>query len=81
MFTASGDVVLGHVPQGRVTARNMSGDVRVAIPAGTPVWTDINTVTGHVRSDLAGAGKPAEGQPYVELRASTVSGDVTLTQV
>lgn len=81
LFTASGDVVLGHVPQGRITARNMSGDVSVAIPAGTPVWTDINTVTGQVRSDLAGTGKPAEGQPYVELRASTVSGDVTLTQV
>lgn len=81
LATASGDLTLGHVPQGKVTAKNVSGDVRVGIPAGTPVWTDINSVTGSVASDLVSAGKPAEGQPYVELRATTVSGDVILRQV
>ncbi|MBO9522039.1 MAG: DUF4097 family beta strand repeat protein [Nocardioidaceae bacterium] len=81
LSTASGDVTLGHVPQGKVTAKNVSGDVRVGIPEGTPVWTDVTSVSGNVASNLVSAGKPAEGQPYVELRASTVSGDVVLRQV
>jgi DUF4097 and DUF4098 domain-containing protein YvlB len=81
LTTASGDVTLGHVPQGKVTAKNVSGDVRVGIPEGTPVWTDVSSVSGDVASNLVSAGKPAEGQPYVELRATTVSGDVVLRQV
>jgi DUF4097 and DUF4098 domain-containing protein YvlB len=81
LTTASGDVVVGHAPRGKITAKNVSGDVRVGIPAGTPVWTDVNTVSGSVASNLQSAGKPAEGQDYVELRASTVSGDVRLVQV
>ena len=64
---------IGHAPRGKITAKNVSGDVRVGIPAGTPVWTDVNTVTGSVASNLESAGKPAEGQDYVELRATTVS--------
>ena len=81
LSTASGDLVIGHAPRGRITAKNVSGDVRVGIPAGTPVWTDVNTVSGSVASNLESAGKPADGQDYVELRASTVSGDVRLVQV
>lgn len=81
LTTASGDLVIGRAPRGRITAKNVSGDVRVGIPAGTPVWTDVNTVSGSVASDLQSVGKPADGQDYVELRASTVSGDVRLVQV
>lgn len=81
LTTASGDLVVGRAPRGRITAKNVSGDVCVGIPAGTPVWTDLNTVSGSVASNLASTGKPAEGQDYVELRASTVSGDVRLLQV
>ena len=81
LTTASGDLTIGAAPRGRVTAKNVSGDVRVGIPTGTPVWTDINTVTGAVRNNLASVGKPGKDQDYVELRASTVSGDVHLRQV
>ena len=45
------------------------------------MWTDVSSVSGHVRSDLVGAGQPEEGQDYLEIRATTVSGDVTLTQL
>ena len=81
LTTASGDLVIGQAPRGKITAKNVSGDVRVGIPAGTPVWTDLNTVTGSVASDLQSVGKPADGQDFVELRATTVSGDVYLRQV
>lgn len=64
-----------------VTAKNVSGDVRVGIGSGTPVWTDVSTVTASVANWLTSVGKPPDGQDYVELRASTVSGDVHLSQV
>jgi DUF4097 and DUF4098 domain-containing protein YvlB len=81
LSTASGDLVVGEVHRGQVAAKNVSGDIRVGIPAGVPVWTDISTMTGSVRSNLAGAGQPEEGQDYIELRAKTVSGDILLEQL
>ncbi|HEX4977958.1 MAG TPA: DUF4097 family beta strand repeat-containing protein [Nocardioides sp.] len=80
LTTASGDVVVETMRRGQLEARNVSGDIRVGIPAGVPVWTDVSSVTGEVTSTLVGAGAPADGQDYVELRAKTVSGDVHLEQ-
>jgi DUF4097 and DUF4098 domain-containing protein YvlB len=79
--TASGDLVVDLMHRGQLHARNASGDITVGVPAGVPVWTDISTTTGQVRSDLDGAGEPSEGQDFLELRARTVSGDVHLQQV
>ncbi len=78
--TASGDLVVDRMLRGRLSAKNASGDIGVGVPTGVPVWTDISTMTGSVRSNLHGAGEPAEGQDYLELRARTVSGDITLEQ-
>jgi DUF4097 and DUF4098 domain-containing protein YvlB len=78
--TASGDLYVDLAHRGRVTTKNVSGDINVGIPGGIPVWTDISTVTGSVSSSLASAGEPAAGQDYVELRAKTVSGDIHLEQ-
>ena len=80
LTTASGDLVVDLINRGRLEARNVSGDIRVGVPAGLPVWTDVTSMSGSVRSDLQGAGEPAEGQDFVELRAGTVSGDVHLQQ-
>jgi DUF4097 and DUF4098 domain-containing protein YvlB len=80
LSTASGDLVVETRLRGQLQAKNVSGDIRVGIPAGIPVWTDLSTVTGHVRSSLQGAGRPEEGQDYVELRAKTVSGDIHLEE-
>jgi DUF4097 and DUF4098 domain-containing protein YvlB len=79
--TGSGDVSIDHVHRGRVAVKGASGDVSIGIQAGVPVWTDITTVSGTIRSDLQGAGQPQEGEDHVEVRAKTVSGDVTLTEV
>jgi hypothetical protein len=79
--TASGDLHVDRLHRGRLTAKNVSGDIHVGIPAGIPVWTDITSMTGAVSSDLEGAGQPAEGEDYIELRAKTVSGDITLEQL
>ena len=51
------------------------------MPAGVPVWTDVHTVTGTIHSTLEGAGQPEPGADHVELRTTTVSGDIDLTQI
>jgi DUF4097 and DUF4098 domain-containing protein YvlB len=81
MGSASGDLVVDLMHHGQLTARNASGDITVGVPAGVPVWTDITSISGAVRSNLEGAGEPKEGQEFLELRAKTVSGDVYLEQV
>ncbi|MBB6628286.1 DUF4097 family beta strand repeat protein [Nocardioides sp. KIGAM211] len=81
LTTGSGDLVIGSVARGRLTAKGASGDVRVGIPAGIPVWTDVSTVSGEVVSNLRGAGEPQDGADHVELRAKTVSGDIVLVEV
>jgi DUF4097 and DUF4098 domain-containing protein YvlB len=79
--TASGELVVDRMRRGQLTAKNVSGDIRVGVPAGVPVWTDITSLTGSVRSNLEGVGEPEEGQDFIELRARTVSGDVHLEQL
>ncbi len=76
--TASGDLYVDRVHRGQVAAKNVSGDIHVGVPAGIPVWTDLTCLSGSVSSSLQGAGRPAEDQDYVELRARTVSGDIRL---
>jgi DUF4097 and DUF4098 domain-containing protein YvlB len=81
MSTGSGDLLISTATRGRFTAKGASGDVRIGIPAGVPVWTDISTVTGRIHSTLQGAGQPEEGADHIEVRAKTVSGDVVLTEI
>jgi DUF4097 and DUF4098 domain-containing protein YvlB len=81
LATGSGDLTIGSVRRGRVSVKGASSDVQIGIPAGTPVWADINTVTGSVHSNIESVGAPSEGQEHVELQARTVSGDIVLTQV
>ncbi len=78
--TGSGDLAIAEVASGRVTAKTASGDVRIGVVAGTPVWTDVSTTTGRVHSSLPPVGPPHDGQDHVEVRATSVSGDIHLVQ-
>lgn len=80
LTTGSGDLTIGAAHTGRVSVKGASGDVRVGVPTGVPVWTDVSTVSGEIHSTLNGSGEPAENQEYVELRVKTVSGDVVLVE-
>lgn len=77
-IAASGDLTVGRITSGEVRAKSASGDVRIGIPHGTPVWTDISTISGDARAELESAGPPEEGQDHVVVRATTVSGRVLL---
>jgi hypothetical protein len=77
--TGSGSITVGVMRRGRAVLKGASGNVSIGIPAGTPVWTDVRTANGRVRSDLPSVGQPEPGADYVEVRASTASGNVQLT--
>ncbi|WP_323792467.1 DUF4097 family beta strand repeat-containing protein [Nocardioides sp.] len=79
--TGSGDLLVDRVTAGRIQLKAASGDLRVGVPAGIPVWTDVSTVTGRVLSTLEGAGQPEPGADFIEIRAHSVSGDVELQQL
>ena len=81
LTTGSGDLVIDTASRGRFSAKGASTDIRIGVPAGIPVWTDVSTVTGQIQSNLAGAGEPRAGADHVELRAKTVSGDIILTEL
>ncbi|NLG20822.1 MAG: DUF4097 domain-containing protein [Actinomycetales bacterium] len=76
--TASGDIAVDRLGGGSLEARTASGDLTVAVAPGLPAWTDIHTLTGDVTSTLLSLGQPAEGEPYVELRLRSVSGDIVV---
>jgi len=80
LTTGSGDLQIDTARRGKFSAKGASGSVHVGIPAGTPIWTDISTVSGRIHNNVEGVGQPSEGADHVELWATTVSGDVILTQ-
>ncbi|MCD6640392.1 MAG: DUF4097 domain-containing protein [Nocardioides sp.] len=76
--TGSGDLRVLEARRGRMTLKTASGDLHLGVPAGTPVWTDLMTVSGRISSDLPATGEPAEGQDHLEVRGQTASGSITL---
>lgn len=81
LATGSGDLVVARAHTGTVNLNGASSDMRVGVVAGTPVWTDINTLSGSIRSGLRPVGVPGEGQNHIRLVARTVSGDIILEEV
>jgi DUF4097 and DUF4098 domain-containing protein YvlB len=80
--TASGDQEIGTVSQGSVTLKSASGDLKVGIAEGSSLWVDARSRSGEVRSELPVSDLPPEngGSPSVELRANTMSGDITVSR-
>jgi DUF4097 and DUF4098 domain-containing protein YvlB len=79
--TASGDQEIGTVTQGNVNLKSASGDLKVGIREGSRLWVDARSRSGEVRSELPLSDLPPEGDgPSVELRANTMSGDITVSR-
>lgn len=75
---ASGDVVLDEVRAGTVSVGTVSGDVRIGVGDGVTAWLDVSSSSGDVDSSLVAGEPPEEGQPVVDLKVRTMSGDVSL---
>jgi DUF4097 and DUF4098 domain-containing protein YvlB len=79
--TASGDVELRRVSAGEVKVNSASGDIEVGIARGSRLWVDAQSLSGETSSELElESGAPVEGDegPLVELRAVTMSGDISV---
>ncbi len=74
--TASGDVTVGTPRQGDVQVKSASGDVTLRVQAGTGVWFDMNTTSGHIRTDLDVSTVSPPGGHDLALRVRTLSGDI-----
>ena len=79
--SASGDTNIGAVVRGSVSVNAASGDVRIGVRRGSRVHLDCSTVSGDARSELElGAEEPDGDGPFVEVKARTASGDITITR-
>jgi DUF4097 and DUF4098 domain-containing protein YvlB len=79
--TASGDQRIGGVTAGSVELQSMSGDISVGIRQGSNVWVDARAMSGDLSSELElGDEQPADDAPLVELRAASMSGDVSVVR-
>ena len=79
--SASGDTTIGAVRAGAVSVNAASGDVHIGIRRGSRVHLDCSTVSGEARSELdLGADEPEGDGPFVDLKARTASGDITITR-
>jgi DUF4097 and DUF4098 domain-containing protein YvlB len=77
--SVSGDLRIGSTARGSVSLTSVSGDIDVGVAAGKRTYLDVHSISGDMRSDLDVSSAPhADGAPDVELRAKTVSGDVTI---
>jgi hypothetical protein len=80
-YAASGSIRIHRADHGRVTARTISGGVRVGVPNGTAALLDISTMSGRVNSELEPGQAPSADERQVELILSTLSGNVTVARV
>jgi hypothetical protein len=92
LATTSGDAKIESVEAGEVHFQSISGDVRIGVGRGTPVWIDATSVSGDLESELGIADQePADGEQaevdagaapvaVVPLEIKTISGDVSIVR-
>lgn len=79
--TMSGDVRIRRAVSGAVQLRSMSGDLHAAITPGATLFVDATSASGDVSSELPITGNaPSSGPADVDLRASSMSGDIRVTR-
>jgi Putative adhesin len=75
--TVSGDIGLTRIHRDEVKLRSVSGDIEVAVARGAKVWMDVTSMSGSTKSELDVSAEPeGEGGAELEIRASSVSGDI-----
>ena len=76
----SGDIELGGLVTGDADLSSMSGDIEAAVVPGVRVYLDLKSLSGDAHSHLNPADDRAEAGPQLTLKASSKSGDVTVSR-
>jgi DUF4097 and DUF4098 domain-containing protein YvlB len=76
----SGDVRVRRAASGAIQMRSMSGDIEVAVAPGSTLFVDANSASGDVRSEIPVTGSAPSGPADVDLRATSMSGDIVVTR-
>ena len=81
MQTASGDMVIDSIAEGSVDVKSASGDLRVGIKQGSRLHVDARSLSGDTTSELEiGGVEIATGGPLVEVKGTTMSGDIRIVR-
>jgi hypothetical protein len=78
--TVSGDIRIKNASHGDASLRSVSGDMVFDVQPGCSIWMDLKTLSGTTSSELELGQSPATGKADIELRASSVSGDIRVTR-
>ncbi|NED98757.1 DUF4097 family beta strand repeat-containing protein [Phytoactinopolyspora halotolerans] len=78
--TASGDIRIRRALEGEIAAKTASGDITVAIEAGTVARLDCSSASGRVRSELEPSGEPAGDERKIHVASRAASGSVTIVR-
>jgi DUF4097 and DUF4098 domain-containing protein YvlB len=79
--TASGDLRAGSVREGDVVLQTASGDIEVGVKKGSKLWIDARSMSGETSSEFdVGDAAPEGDGPLVEIQATAMSGDITVSR-
>lgn len=75
--SGSGDISVPST-SGSVDLRSASGSLTIGVADGLAAWLDLSSVSGAVRVAMDACSEPADGEPYVSIRARTASGEIAV---
>jgi DUF4097 and DUF4098 domain-containing protein YvlB len=79
--TASGDLLVGSIAEGTVDVKSASGDVRIGIAQGSRLFVDAKSLSGDTTSEVElGGVELATAGPLVEVKGTTMSGDIRIVR-
>jgi DUF4097 and DUF4098 domain-containing protein YvlB len=79
--TASGDMVIAAIAEGEVDIKSASGDARVGITQGSRLHVDARSLSGETTSEVElGGVEVATAGPLVEVKGTTMSGDIKIVR-
>ena len=78
--TSRGDIKVGEVTAGSVSADTSFGAIGIGLPVGRTAWLDLDTKFGAVRNSIEVAERPGQDEELVRVRARTSFGDITISR-